>query len=518
MYEFHLKPGPEISAELISEMSKLYSNHYGRWGLRGRRPGELIRLGPVQIQKWLTPNSIVVWVTAFHHLIGYAIAIHAQVPERGTVAWITQLVVHEEHRHVDVGKRLLFSAWTFSDYFAWGLLSANPYAVRALEKATRRRCQPSLIAQHSDLLNALGKREVHYFESTKQIVVNEHESKADTSFHLDHSRLPEMIRNATTELAPWVMGDLAEGWEWFAFTFHDQPQIPLTKKELQEMLQASDEVTKQAYARMRPRIKTHRWAQFAKEETEFILRNSGVPAGLSVLDFGCGDGRHSIELAKSGFEVTGVDLVQESVEAARHLSREEGVSGIRFHKADCRKVDLDARFDLGICLYDVIGSYADQQSNFEILKNLADHVKDGGYVFVSVMNLELTERLAKNWFSLSSDPDALLSLKPSSTMEKSGNVFNPDYYLIDTDNKIVYRKEQFRSGEDLFEELLVRDRRYTIEEIAHMCVLAGLQVKWARFVRTGHWDESLDRESEKAKEILLMCQKPYVAALQQSLF
>lgn len=206
------------------------------------------------------------------------------------------------------------------------------------------------------------------------------------------------------------------------------------------------------------------------------------------------------------------------MEAARHLSREESLSQIRFHKGDCRKTELGAHFELGICLYDVIGSFVDEHSNFEILKNLANHIKEGGYVFVSVMNLELTERLAKNWFSLSSDPDKLLSLAPSNTMEKSGNVFNPEYYLIDRDNKIVYRKEQFRNGEDLFEELLVRDRRYTIEEITHMCVLVGLQVKWTKFVRAGHWDESLDRESEKAKEILVMCQKPYVEAFQQALF
>jgi hypothetical protein len=145
-------------------------------------------------------------------------------------------------------------------------------------------------------------------------------------------------------------------------------------------------------------------------------------------------------------------------------------------------------------------------------------MKDGGYVFISVMNMELTERRAKNWFSLSSDPDKLLSLPPSNIMEKSGNVFNPDYYLIDIDKKIVYRKEQFYKGEELFEELLVRDRRYTREEIVHMCSAVGLKVEWSRYVRAGHWDEPLDRESDQAKEILVMCRKPYQEALQQRLF
>jgi hypothetical protein len=51
-----------------------------------------------------------------------------------------------------------------------------------------------------------------------------------------------------------------------------------------------------------------------------------------------------------------------------------------------------------------------------------------------------------------------------------------------------------------------------------MCVAVGLEVVWARFVRAGHWDEPLDRESDKAKEILVMCRKPYPELLQQRLF
>ena len=67
-------------------------------------------------------------------------------------------------------------------------------------------------------------------------------------------------------------------------------------------------------------------------------------------------------------------------------------------------------------------------------------------------------------------------------MERSGNVFNPEFYSIDKAQRVVYRKEQFREGETLFEELLVRDRRYTEEEIRTMCVAAGFEVIWTRFV------------------------------------
>jgi 2-polyprenyl-3-methyl-5-hydroxy-6-metoxy-1,4-benzoquinol methylase len=451
-------------------------------------------------------------------MIGYAIAIHTQLPEQGNVAWITQFVVHKDHRQVDVGKRLLFTIWGFSDYFAWGLLSANPYAIRALEKATRRRCQPELIAKHASALRALGAKQVHYLGISNEFLINENESRIDTAFNLDHSGLPEMLSNATDEMKPWIMGSLPEGWEWFAFTFHDQQQIPLAEKELEEMLLASDKITKQAYSRMQQQWKSHRWAQFAREEVEFILRHSGVPSGSSILDFGCGNGRHSREFARCGFQVTAVDYVQESVGIARVLSGQENFLNIRFHYGDCRTTEIGGKYELGICLYDVIGSHADDHSNVEILENLARHIKDGGYAFLSVMNMELTERLAKNWFSISTNPDKLLSFPPSKIMERSGNVFNPDYYLIDRDKKIIYRKEQFQEGEELPEELLVRDRRYREEEIIHMCIAAGLEVEWTRFVRAGHWDEPLDRESDRAKEILVMCRKPYQKALQQRLF
>jgi len=519
MYEFHWTHGSLVNSDLVSEMSKLYSNHYGVWGPKGRRPGEPIRLSPDQIRKWLTSDSLVVWADAFGQMIGYAIAVHVQLPGHGNIAWITQLVVHKEHRQVDVGKRLLFTVWGFSDYFAWGLLSANPYAVRALEKATRRRCHPAIIAQHAKALLGLGEKQVHYLDPSRATAINAEESCVDTGFPLDHSELPAMMDSATSESKPWTLGKLRDGWEWFAFTFHDQEQFTLAESELQEMLTASDRVTKQAYARMQSQWRSHPWAKYAAKEVDLFLKACDIPPAALVLDFGCGDGRHSIEFAKRGFRVTGVDYLPESINAAKGASDDSATAtSVRFHAGDCRTTEISGEFDLGICVYDVVGSYADDRENMAILVNLAKHIRPGGYAFLSVMNMELTEKMAKNWFSISSEPDRLLNLSPSSIMERSGNVFDPDFYLIDRDQRVVYRKEQFRRDDTLFEELLVRDRRYTEEEIRRMCNAAGFEVIWTRFVRSGHWEEPLDHLSESAKEILVMCRKPAQEDRQQKLF
>jgi len=47
------------------------------------------------------------------------------------------------------------------------------------------------------------------------------------------------------------------------------------------------------------------------KEVDFLLEELRIPAGSAVLDVGCGTGRHSIELARRGYAVTGLDLSSE---------------------------------------------------------------------------------------------------------------------------------------------------------------------------------------------------------------
>jgi len=42
-------------------------------------------------------------------------------------------------------------------------------------------------------------------------------------------------------------------------------------------------------------------------EVDFLLEELVLQPGGSILDVGCGTGRHSIELAKRGYAVTGLD-------------------------------------------------------------------------------------------------------------------------------------------------------------------------------------------------------------------
>ena len=239
---------------LLEECAALYSNHYGVWSAQTPppgRPGTRVRLSAARLKQWFhSDDSRIALARSGSDLVGYAIAVQIKAPRCGIVSWVTQLVVHEAHRQQNVGKTLLFSIWGMSNHFAWGLVTASPYAVRALEKATRRRCLPARIKRNNRKLQQLGCEHVRYINEQTRTDVDPAHSCIQTDFYLDHSDLGTMIARVTSEEKPWLLGSLPEGWEWFAFTFSDQDQIRLNSAEIASMLEASDQITKQAYKKV----------------------------------------------------------------------------------------------------------------------------------------------------------------------------------------------------------------------------------------------------------------------------
>ena len=84
-------------------------------------------------------------------------------------------------------------------------------------------------------------------------------------------------------------------------------------------------------------------------EVDFLERTLAVPAGGCLLDFPCGSGRHSIELARRGYRVTGVDLSVEFLTQARALADDAGV-GVELISGDMRSPQLaEESFDGAFC-------------------------------------------------------------------------------------------------------------------------------------------------------------------------
>ena len=55
-------------------------------------------------------------------------------------------------------------------------------------------------------------------------------------------------------------------------------------------------------------IKDQSWVEDTLRQTDFLIERLGLKGNEKILDLACGFGRHSLELAKRGFEVVGVEI------------------------------------------------------------------------------------------------------------------------------------------------------------------------------------------------------------------
>jgi len=80
-------------------------------------------------------------------------------------------------------------------------------------------------------------------------------------------------------------------------------------------------------------------------EKELMFRFIGDVKGKKVLDFGCGTGNFSVELAKRGAKVTGVDISSELLKTAKNKARENKLR-IKFVKSEIEKFKSKEKFDI----------------------------------------------------------------------------------------------------------------------------------------------------------------------------
>lgn len=499
--QYSTKSTLEMTDEELQECSELFSTFYGKYSKEStRRPGEQIRMPASYYRKnYCRENFYVALARLDGVLIGQAFYLRKDYSAQGygIMTWVLQLVVNSNYRKRGIASTLLRSIWGFSDDYAWGLATTNPCTVKTLESATFRRCKPSIIKKNLKAIRTIGA-DISFVKDAECIVTGA-SSQINTDFYVDNH---EFIKDDNCEKQ---LGKLRSGYEWLAFTFRDQGiQSESYQKHFKDMVAFSETKLKEAYSRMNMAV--HNWAKGTDNEVQFLCRY-GV--NETILDLGCGQGRHSIALAKNGGVVTGIDFSQKNIAVAKKNAETEDVSKCHFICDDVRCYRDDKLYDKVICLYDVIGSFPEEEDNVKIIKTAYKQLKTEGIFILSVMNMELTDTLVldTNKGNLKNNPDIIRKLPPSHIMQSSGDIFNPKFLAIDTPTGLVYRKEQFSDDDGLSAEYVIRDKRYTRDEIVSLLEKQGFEVIEARYVRAGHFDEPLRNIDKHAKEICIVARK-----------
>ncbi len=169
----------------------------------------------------------------------------------------------------------------------------------------------------------------------------------------------------------------------------------------------------------------------ASEEVEAIIALTGLAPPACVLDMACGVGRHSIEFARRGFSVTGVDRTASYIERARRRAADEGLE-VEFVLADMREFVRDGAFDLALCLYTSLGYFDERADDRKAIENVSRSLRHGGAFVVDTMAREILPRVfhPRNWH----DEDGVILLEESSASGDWSRVDNR-WIIIDGDER-----------------------------------------------------------------------------------
>jgi SAM-dependent methyltransferase len=195
-------------------------------------------------------------------------------------------------------------------------------------------------------------------------------------------------------------------------------------------------------------------------EADFIESVLLVQSGGQIFDLACGHGRHSLELAKRGFHIVGLDLSARFIEMARQSAREANLSNAEFVVGDMRESYFVNRFDAAFCYFTSFG-YFDDDENQKVLQNVSQALVKGGMFLLETVNRDWTihkvENQPRRWDEVEADFFILEDIS-----------FNAHTSRIHT-KRIIFDKDQRRSTEyDI--------KLYTHAELEDMLEEAGFQV------------------------------------------
>lgn len=198
--------------------------------------------------------------------------------------------------------------------------------------------------------------------------------------------------------------------------------------------------------------------EWTKQEVDFLISELNIKQGQHLLDIPCGFGRHSIELAKRGYQLTGIDISETFIKPLNEKIKSEKLP-IHTIQADILSVKFDNTFSGAICMGNSFGYF-----NFEKMKLFVEKVSSSlkvGSKFVINSGM-IAESILPN-FSIYQNKSFTVG---NITMDIT-NIYNvEDSYMI---SNLLFTKEGKR------EEHSFKHFVFTLGEVKRLLKLFGLK-------------------------------------------
>ncbi len=110
-----------------------------------------------------------------------------------------------------------------------------------------------------------------------------------------------------------------------------------------------------------------------------------------IIDLACGKGRHSIYLNSLGYKLTGVDLAENSIEAARVFEN----TRLHFEVQDLRNLQLKHSFDIALNLFTSFGYFDSMETNKKVLRSIHSILNDNGSLLIDFLNIKHVKKIMK---------------------------------------------------------------------------------------------------------------------------
>lgn len=118
---------------------------------------------------------------------------------------------------------------------------------------------------------------------------------------------------------------------------------------------------------------------FMDNITEYL----NMPENGTILDLACGKGRHSIYLNKLGYQVTGVDLSENSIATANQSSNDT----LEFKTHDMRE-PMNETYDAVFNLFTSFGYFDTHEDNIKTLKTIKESINEYGFGVIDFFNAD----------------------------------------------------------------------------------------------------------------------------------